>query len=89
MFNRATTFNQPLNSWDVSKVTDMHDMFNYATSFDQDLSNWNPVSLKNGNNFIIKTNLSVENNDKILLSWIEKLPIREKKKIRGREVPSV
>ena len=89
MFNRATTFNQPLNSWDVSKVTDMHDMFNYASSFDQDLSNWNPVSLKKGSDFIIKTNLSVENNDKILLSWIEKLPIREKRKTKKGEVPSV
>ena len=89
MFNKATTFNQPLNSWDVSKVTDMHDMFMDAKAFDQDLSNWNPVSLNDGNRFILRTNLSVENNDKILLSWIEKLPIKEKKKTKKGEVPQV
>ena len=27
---QATNFNQPLNNWDVSKVTDMHEMFVYA-----------------------------------------------------------
>ena len=89
MFENSRTFNQPLNNWDTSKVTDMSYMFAQARSFDQDLSTWNPKSLDHGNGFIVGTNLSVENNDKILLSWIEKLPIREKKKIRGREVPSV
>jgi surface protein len=33
MFDGATSFNQPLEKWDVSKVTDMEDMFRYATSF--------------------------------------------------------
>jgi hypothetical protein len=89
MFKNAGVFNQPLNSWDVSKVTDMHDMFMDAKAFDQDLSNWNPVSLNDGNRFILRTNLSVENNDKILLSWIEKLPIKEKKKTKKGEVPQV
>ena len=89
MFENARTFNQPLNNWDTSKVTNMAHMFVSAKAFDQDLSTWNPVSLENGDRFIVNTNLSVENNDKILLSWIEKLPIREKKKIRGREVLSV
>lgn len=89
MFKNARTFNQPLNSWDVSKVTDMHDMFNYARAFDQDLSTWNPKSLNDGRGFIVGTNLSVENNDKILLSWIEKLPIKEKKKTKKGEVPQV
>ena len=37
MFNGASSFNQPLNKWDVSKVTGMGDMFSGATSFNQPL----------------------------------------------------
>ena len=33
MFKNATSFNQPLNNWDVSNVTDMRRMFNGARSF--------------------------------------------------------
>jgi surface protein len=41
MFQSATAFNQPLNSWDVSNVTSMSAMFYGATAFDQDLDSWN------------------------------------------------
>ena len=44
MFYRATTFNQPIGSWNVSKVTNMSYMFNGATAFNQPLSNWERVS---------------------------------------------
>ena len=37
----ATSFNQPLNKWNVSKVTDMSFMFEDARSFNQPLNNWN------------------------------------------------
>jgi len=40
MFDRAESFNQPLNNWDVSSVTEMFYMFNYASAFNQDISNW-------------------------------------------------
>ena len=41
MFNGATSFNQPLNNWNVSSITDMSSMFNGATSFNQDIiSSW-------------------------------------------------
>ena len=40
MFTEARSFNQPLNNWNVSKVTDMERMFRGATSFDQPLNNW-------------------------------------------------
>ena len=41
MFAHATSFNQPLNDWDVSIVTNMTEMFMGAESFNQPLNNWN------------------------------------------------
>jgi surface protein len=41
MFGSATSFNQPLYSWDVSSVQYMHYMFQGATAFNQNLSGWN------------------------------------------------
>ena len=40
MFNYAESFNQPLNNWNVSNVTNMSYMFFEATSFNQPLNNW-------------------------------------------------
>ena len=37
MFDNASSFNQPLNKWNVSKVTDMTCMFMDASSFNQPL----------------------------------------------------
>ena len=37
MFYNASSFNQPLNNWNVSNVTDMDSMFYEATSFNQPL----------------------------------------------------
>jgi surface protein len=39
MFNGAASFNQNINEWDVSKVTNMSYMFS-NTSFNSDISNW-------------------------------------------------
>lgn len=41
MFCNAISFNQPLNSWDTSKVIAMSRMFDNATSFNQDITCWN------------------------------------------------
>jgi MoxR-like ATPase len=40
LFYDATSFNQPLSTWDVSNVTDMRWMFIGATSFNQPLVTW-------------------------------------------------
>ncbi len=41
MFYGASSFNQPLEKWDVSNVTDMGYMFYGARSFNQPLERWN------------------------------------------------
>jgi surface protein len=50
MFNYALVFNQPLNNWNVSKVTNMSTMFDNARAFNQPLNNWNTgnVTLMDG-----------------------------------------
>jgi surface protein len=41
MFNVAGSFNQELNSWNVSSVTTMHQMFFSCKAFNQELNSWN------------------------------------------------
>ena len=41
MFQNAPAFNQPLGSWNTSRVTTMSSMFQSATAFNQNLSSWN------------------------------------------------
>ena len=43
---KIKNFDQPLNNWDVSKVTDMRRMFRGASSFDQDISMWDVSKVK-------------------------------------------
>ena len=40
MFHTASSFNQSLNSWDVSNVKDISNMFNEASSFDKNNALW-------------------------------------------------
>jgi surface protein len=47
MFANATSFNQPLNNWNVSNATNMSEMFDNATSFNQPLNNWNVSNVTN------------------------------------------
>ena len=49
MFRDAITFNQNINSWNVSSVTDMFTMFFRATAFNQPIGNWNVSSVINMN----------------------------------------
>jgi surface protein len=45
MFEDASSFNQPLNSWMVGNVIDMSSMFQFATSFNQPLESWDVGSV--------------------------------------------
>jgi surface protein len=45
MFRNTEAFNQPLNNWDVSSVTNMSFMFYDTNSFNQPLNNWDVSSV--------------------------------------------
>ena len=47
MFYSATSFNQPIDNWNVSKVNDMKGMFSSATSFNQPIGSWNVGNVLN------------------------------------------
>jgi len=71
MFGGAESFNQPLNNWDVSLVTDMEAMFSLAKSFNQSLDNWD-VSQVTNMNYMLRSAL-VFNQD--LSGWcVEQIP---------------
>ena len=42
---RYTEFNQPIGSWDTSKVMNMSLMFNQAIGFDQPIGSWNTANV--------------------------------------------
>ena len=46
MFEGCTEFNQPLDNWNTSQVTDMYRMFEVCTQFNQPLDNWNTSQVK-------------------------------------------
>jgi len=45
MFSCASSFNQPLDLWNVANVTTMECMFRLATSFNQPLEQWNVANV--------------------------------------------
>ena len=42
-----SSFNQPLNNWNVSNVRYMDSMFALAKKFNQPLNNWNVSNVEN------------------------------------------
>jgi surface protein len=58
---RFTTFNQPLNAWDTSKVTGMGYMFYGPTAFNQPLNSWN-VSNVTDMNFMFQNAIAFNQN---------------------------
>jgi surface protein len=70
MFFGAEVFNQPLNLWDTSSVTNMASMFSGQASnpmsFDQDISDWSIASLENAGNMFGRSSMSTTNYDLLL-----------------------
>jgi len=69
MFYQASSFNQTISNWNVSRVTNMHQMFLLATSFNQAVSNWNVSKVANMYQmFYYATNFNQD-----LCAWYNKL----------------
>ena len=65
MFYNAISFNQPLNNWDVSNVTNMSEMFKNTVVFNQPLNNWDVSNVTN-----MKSMFRLANSfDQDLSSW--------------------
>jgi surface protein len=47
MFEDASEFNQNINNWNTSKVTNMGGIFRQAIDFNQPLNNWNTSNVTN------------------------------------------
>lgn len=73
---RNSNFNQSLDSWNVSNVSDMSSMFSYATKFNQNLSSWRVDNLTNVlqmfNGAIAFNNGEVGNTGSRPLTWGDK-----------------
>ena len=72
MFINASVFNQPLNGWNTSEVTNMSNMFQNATAFDQNIGSWNVSKVTDFINFMFgKTQFtfSTTNLDAIYNGW--------------------
>ena len=60
-----TNFNNPLNAWNVSKVTNMSEMFANAKDFNGDISNWNVLNVTN----MIKMFANAETFNRDISKW--------------------
>lgn len=75
MFYEALVMNRNIGGWDVSNVTNMEHMFDSARSFNQDLGDWNVSNVSVMNGMFNRAELSTQNYDSLLNSWIQ-LPLQ-------------
>ena len=61
MFYRAKAFNQPLNDWNTSNVTNMSHMFSNASSFNQPLDKWDVSNVEYMSDIFTDSGLDEDN----------------------------
>jgi surface protein len=61
MFRYCMAFNQPLSTWNTSKVKNMSYMFYNCTDFNQPLHDWNTSNVSDINYIFYKCNISEQN----------------------------
>ncbi|CAM1354020.1 BspA family leucine-rich repeat surface protein [Tenacibaculum insulae] len=69
MFWSNSSFNQPIASWDVSKVKKMNGMFRSASGFNQNLASWDISSVTDMSEMLNYSGLSTANYDATLTGW--------------------
>ena len=58
MFNKASSFNQNINDWNVSNITRMDGIFYDATAFNQDIGDWNVSKVTRMNNMFQRSSFN-------------------------------
>tara|TARA_R110000796_G_scaffold182879_2_gene299380 strand:+ start:126 stop:563 length:438 start_codon:yes stop_codon:yes gene_type:complete len=69
MFYQAESFNQNINSWNVSSIPSMDNMMGRAYAFDYSLEDWDISDVTNLYRFFRDCTLSTSNYDSTLIGW--------------------
>jgi surface protein len=78
MFGNAWAFNQNIDSWNTSNVTNMGSMFSSATTFNQNLASWDIDQVTDFTGMFQSATLSTANYNALLIGWSAQDPINSK-----------